>query len=318
MNPKFNKYLDYFPVPLDESKLIQLTPDGKNPAGKWDKHSPDWIPFVSPTAIQCNYYEHLDMFLCCLDWDYKSKFDNPIWKDFEYTETLVRESKNGLHAFYLSPEACRFKEKKTRNGGLDIDLKMATAHDPYSNGGYVKYHSQYTDNGLECLEIDINQVIASLYEQNNVPLEEQGSYSGSRKPISEEYVMNDYTEALAQYIYYYISNDNELFKDGFNEAWTLGLKLGGYLKSSEEARGFAIQLMQLATVYDKPSAFIGNFLRGWSASDNIKYNNFGKLSPKNDLILNAIAKKKYSIPELAKKMSKFDLHSYLLVAGFNY
>ena len=317
MNSNYNKYLDYFPIPLDESKLIELTPDGKNPAGKWDKHSKDWIPFVHPTAIQCNWYEHLNMYLCCLDWDYKSKFDNPIWKDFEYTDTLVRESKNGLHAFYLSKEPCRFKEKKTRNGGLDIDFKMARANNPYSNGGYVKYHNQYIDNGLEALTIDINNVISSLYEQNNVPLEEQGTYSGNAKPISEGYIINDYIEALAQYFYYKESADNPLWENGYRTAWDWGLKLGGYIKTSEEARGLAIRLMELATVYDKPKQFIDNFLNGWSHSDNMKNNNFlGKTL--NDLILNAIAKQEYSIPELAQKMCKFDLHSYLLVAGFNY
>ena len=317
MDSKYYKYLDYFPVPLDESKLIQLDNDGKNPLGKWDYHSPDWIPFVHPTGIQCNWYEHLGLFLCCLDWDYKSKFDNPIWKDFEYTETLVRESKNGLHAFYLSPEPCKFKEKKTRNGGLDIDFRMARANNPYSNGNFVKYHSRYIDNGLEVLTININEVIASLYESNNVPLEEQGSYSCNQKPISDNYIITDYIEALTQYFYYKENARNPLWVDGYHTAWDLGLKLGGYIKTSEEAHGFAIRLMELATVYDKPEMFIKNFVNGWSVSDNRKYNNFGGETP-NDLILNAISKQKYTIPELAQRMSKFDLHSYLLVAGFNY
>lgn len=307
-----NEYLDYFPIPLDESKLIELTGDGKKPKGKWEEHSPDWIPFIHPTAIRTNFYEHLGYYLCVLDWDYPSKTSNPIWKDFEYTETLVRETQHGLHAFYLSSVPREYKEIKNLNGGLAIDFRMISSANPGSEGNYVKYHPQYVDNGLEALIIDINEVIASLYEQNNVRLEKQGSYSVNPKPTSDDYVFNDYTEALAQYFYYKESAKNPLWEDGYHIAWDLGLKLGGYIRTSEEARGFAIRLMELATVYDSPTQFIDNFVNGWSNSDNICKDNFGgnKLTK---LAINFFLKKNLSIVEYAKIMSKYSFESYLTV-----
>ena len=324
MDKRFNKYLDYFPVPLDESKLIQLDKDGKAPLGKWDYHTSDWIPFVSPTAIRCCYYEHLELYLCCLDFDYKDRFNNPVWKSFddEYKNTLIRESTNGFHCFYLSPKAREYKQVKESSGGLAVDFQMISKNNLKSNGKYVKYHSQFSDNGVEPLEVDINTVIASLYKSNNVRLEKQGIYRSSNKDAKilddEDIVITDYVEALAQYFYYKNAVENPLWKDGYNYAFTLGKKLGGYLKTNEEANAFAIRLMQLATAYDKPDKFLFNFINGWSLSDNVKKNNFGGTVPRNSQTLKTLIIQDLSIEEYARIMSKYTLDNYLTVIEHNF
>lgn len=319
---KYNRYLDYFPIPLDESKLIQLDNEGKAPLGKWDYHTRDWIAFESPTAIQCNWFEHLGLYLCVLDWDYKDKFNNPIFKDFEYSETLIRESKNGLHCFYLSENPREYKQVKENKGGLDIDFKMVSSVNPNSNGGYVKFHPKYIDNGLEPLEIDINKVIASLYESNNVKLEKQGTYyrnsNKDTKIIEEDIIISDYVEALAEYFYYKITSVNPDWKDGYSYSFEMGLKLGGYLKTPEEANGFSMRLMELATVYDKPNQWRVNFINGWSMSDNVKRNNFGGTVPRNNQTLKTLIIQDLSIVEYAQIMHKYTLDNYLTVIEYNF
>ncbi len=322
MNPKYNKYLDYFPIPLDESKLIQLDKEGKAPLGRWDYKTPDFIPFISPTAIQCNWYNHLGLYLCVLDWDYKDKFNNPIFKDFEYKDTLIRKTTNGFHCFYLSEKPREYKQIKKNNGGLDIDFKMVSSINPNSNGGYVKFHPKYMDNGLEPLTIDINEVIASLYESNNVKLEKQGVYyrnsNKEAKVIDEDIIITDYVEALAQYFYYKINAVNPNWKDGYSYSFNMGLKLGGYLETLEEANGFAIRLLELASVYDKPQQWVRNFVNGWSRSDNVKRNNFGGTVPKNNLTLKALIIQDLSIVEYAKRMQKYTLDVYLQVINYKF
>lgn len=327
--------LDYLPFITRNTcsnktnKLVQLDKNSKVPiAGVKDRYqkynnldgssyamkSDDWIPFEdSTTGIITNYYDDYQMYLCVLDFDYPEKYDAEVYKTFKYKSTYTRESRNGLHLFFWSDKPRKYIEKKDK---LKIDFKMCSAEgvrkNPESLGGYVRYYPEYQSNGLPVMKIDINTVIASLYKSNGVELVEQGTYSTNRKKTSDDYVFNDYTEALALYFYYKISAENPLWEDGYHIAWRYGLKLGGYIKSPEEARGFAIRLMELATVYDKPPQFIKNFLKGWSASDDRKNNNFGgdKLTK---LAIKYYIKQNLSLAEYAKQLFVYDFHSYLSV-----
>lgn len=259
-----------FNVPM--GKFVELKSfKEKIPKYKGWKCSKRFKPFISPTAIQTGKYPN-GYYLFVLDFDYKDKWDNPIYKEFkDKYNTYTRESNNGLHMFYFSPVPCDIIECKAN---INVDLRRLTTIGEANNkkGNYVVWYD-LPSNNLPVTVIDCNILIEELYKMNHQQIRHYGDniiYSKTNK--NGNYTLkNPNITPRHIAIALYLKHHNTKYPDwthGYEYTWKWGLKLGAVLKDELEAEAVATALMNL-TNYPKKQAWIVNFVNGFNASYRI-------------------------------------------------
>lgn len=250
------------PFTVPNKSIVELSED-KLPKYKGWKCSKRFKPFEDRTAIVCEKYGE-NKYLFVLDFDYESKWENPVYKNFKYKDTYTRETKHGLHLFYFSNVPCRIIQSKKN---LHIDLRRLTTIGEKNNkrGNYIVLYDLGVKD-LPVMEIDCNIVIAELYNSNGEDVRRYEDNIIYRSNASNYNIKNanvtDYHRSIAEYLKYY----NEDWEHGYYLGFELGLKLGSILQDELEAEAVATALMQIVQ-YPYKTNWIINFVNGYNLSD---------------------------------------------------
>lgn len=304
------------------NKVVQLAPNGKKPFLGKDKHTIDFLPFRDskyPTGINCNYYQEYKKFLCVLDIDDPLKYESEMYSNLEFKDSFTRESKNGLHIYFWSKDPLKLASNFTKKDGtkLKTDYRGCTAANPDSWGHHVRYYNEFESNCMEVEVVDINEIVEDFLVKNDCIVKLQGEHSnnlGLTTEMNDNIEISPLADALALFFHYKMLKENPLWEDQYTPAFTLGMKLAGYLKNKENAQGFCKKLMSICA-YDKEKQWIRNFLNGFDVSDFRCANNFGgEPLSKNDVFQYQMMD--LSIEEYAKRLCRNTLHSYLNVVRF--
>lgn len=246
---------------IPQKAITELNPNTKRPLRALELgNRRRFKPFIDLTGLRCMKWDE-NKYLTVLDFDYEDKWDNPIFKEFEYRNTYVRETKQGLHLFYMSDKPCNIIQSKKH---INVDLRRVSAANPDSWGNHVVLYDLPT-NDLPVMEIDFNIVVESLYKQCGEPIryytDRQYSYNRNSNYTLTNAEITLYHKALGQYI----KCLNDDWTHGYDLSYKLGLQFGTILKDELEAEAVATALMN-SVEYPNKLQWVINFVNGFNDS----------------------------------------------------
>ncbi len=279
----FFEYENPLPFNVPEEYLIQLV--DKNPMYQGWGHNNFFVPFVHKTGIACMFYPEYNAYLFVLDFDYKDKWDNPIYKSFKYNKTYTRETKNGIHLYYWSPSPSSIIQNKEH---LNIDLRRTSLNGALNNkkGNFIVYYD-LPSNDLPIMRIDSDKVVEELYKSNNTSIRYQNKNNKYKYNPDGNYQIKtitkmDYYQMLIASI---LKRYHKDWSHAYDISFKWGLKLRPIITSEKDMVNIAIQLMNI-TEYPHKQNWVINLMNGWKLSERKSVWSFlGNYKNKDEVIL---------------------------------
>lgn len=277
----------------------------------------NFVPFVDLTGLRCMKWDE-DKYLSVLDFDYSDKWSNPILNEFEYKNTYIRESKNGLHLFYMSDKPCDIVQSKNN---INVDLRRVTTVNPDSWGNHVVLYDLPT-NQLPVMEIDFNKVVESLYKQCNEPVRHYGDYTYSTSRTGNYKLQYQGITLYHRIIAQYIQDLNEDWSHAYDLSYKLGLHFATVLDSDKDAESVATALMETVE-YPYKYNWIINFVNGYNDSEyrksyigeiKIHYSEIYRI--RRELALEYVNKSDEYILEDLKQYNPLKLYQFAQIVEF--